>query len=111
PFAAGAQAEAARRAQRLLHLSAILGLAALARTHCAAPLRAGALYFSLRREVLRRCGGSGEIHRSSAGWQGCSGSLQAPFLRPPPPRPLASPGYHFAGEPQIGIGAPRVNFA
>src|ERR1700682_517158 len=64
--APGAQAATQGHSKRLLHLPAILGVAAVAREFSAAAVRTGAVYFPFRRNVLRRCRRAGEIHRPSA---------------------------------------------
>src|SRR5207245_1153483 len=66
PSASGAQAAYQGHSKRLLHLSPILGLAALAREFSPAPFRLRPVHLSLRRKVLLRCPRAREIHRPSA---------------------------------------------
>ncbi len=101
-FATCAEIEAARRPKCLLHLPAILGLAAVASTHRAPPFRAGTVYLSIRGKVFWRRRRAGEIHRTPSGWQrGCLAEPRSDSSCGTASESGKTAGYNSSGQPQL----------
>ena len=106
PFAAGPQAETSRCSQRLLHLSAVLGVAAVASAHRETAICAGALHFPIRRKILRRCRRAREIHRPPTGRQCGANANSRSIFRSAWARPGEKAGDDSSREPQLRTRAP-----